>query len=83
MTSSRILFEELNDKPDVGVTSRAKKVRDFYRTGMDVAKRNEQGAAPLELFALVDGVKNVGDLAGGRTTHRSGVDAWWAPQSRS
>ena len=50
------IFETINAKPDGSVAGRSRKVRDFYRTGMDSAKRNEQGDTPLtELFSLVDG----------------------------
>jgi putative endopeptidase len=77
------IFEAVEARSDADVAPRAKKVRDFYRTGMNAAKRNEQGDAPLaELFALVDSAKNTSELS--RVVgvlHRSGVDAWWSPQA--
>lgn len=73
----------LDAKPDTEVAPRAKKVRDFYRTGMNAAKRNEQSDAPLaELFALVDSAKDTSGLSRAiGILHRSGIDAWWSPQS--
>jgi putative endopeptidase len=77
------LFGELDAKPDAVVASRERKVRDFYLTGIDLAKRNEQGDAPLkELFMLVDGAKNIIELSRVLgVLHRNGVDAWWLPQA--
>ena len=79
------IFETLKVKPDVDILPRAKKVRDFYRTGMDVVSRNVQGDAPLaELFALVDAAKNGVELSRViGTLHRNGVDVWWSPQSQA
>ena len=78
----RKILETLNAKPDAEVTARARKVRDFYRTGMDTAKRNEQSDAPLvELFALVDSARNGSELSRALgVLHRNGVDAWWSAQ---
>ncbi len=77
------LFEELDGKQDAAITSRERKVRDFYLTGIDVAQRSKQGDAPLkELFILVDGAKNISELS--RVLgilHRNGIDAWWSPQA--
>ena len=77
------ILEGLEAKTDADIASRARKVRDFYRTGMDSARRDEQGDTPLaELFAAVDAAQNVADLA--RVVgvlHRSGVDVWWSPQA--
>ncbi len=77
------IFETLDSKLDGDVAGRAKKVRDFYRTGMNVSGRNEQSDAPLaELFALVDNAKNASELS--RVIgllHRNGVDVWWSPQA--
>lgn len=79
------ILEKLDAKPDSDIPSRAKKVRDFCRTGMDVAKRNEKGDAPLaELFALVDAAKNTSELSHViGMMHRNGIDAWWSPQSEA
>ena len=45
-------------------TTTDQRVRDFYTTAMDVAKRNAQGLQPLAgLFARIDAIKDVGELA--------------------
>ena len=79
----RKILEALDLKPDRDVAGRAKKVRDFYRTGMDAARRNEQGDASLaEFFALVDAAKNTAELSRAvGTLHRNGADVWWSPQA--
>ena len=76
------IFEALDVKSDAEVSSRARKVRDFNRTGMDADLRNRQGDAPLaEFFALVDEAKDVPALSRViGTLHRNGVDVWWSPQ---
>jgi putative endopeptidase len=77
------ILEALDKKSDAELAPRAKKVRDFYRTGMDLAKRNKLGDAPLaELFSLVDAAKNAAELS--RVLgilHRNGIDAWWLPHA--
>lgn len=79
------IFEALDKKPDAELAARAKKVRDFYRTGMDAESRSAKGDAPLtELFSLVDSAKNGAELS--RVIgilHRNGIDAWWAPQAEA
>jgi putative endopeptidase len=76
------ILDALNDKPDPLVAGRAKKVRDFYRTGMDMPKRNELGDAPLaDLFADIDSINGSSALSRVLgTLHRNGVDAWWSCQ---
>jgi putative endopeptidase len=75
------IFESLDVASDSDITARARKVRDFFRTGMDVAKRDEQGDAPLtELFKSVDEAQDLSALS--RTLgvlHRHGIGAWWSP----
>ncbi len=79
------IFEELDKKLDNEISSRARKVRDFYRTGMDVERRNKQGDAPLaKLFALVNAAKNATELSSVLgVLHRNGIDAWWLSQSEA
>ena len=79
------LLEALDARPDKEVIGRMRKVRDFYRTGMDVERRNKQAESALaELFAAVDAVRDIAGLS--QTVgmlHRAGVDVWWAPQADS
>ena len=60
-------------------TTTDQRVRDFYTTAMDVAKRNAQGLQPLAgLFAI----KDVGELAEViGYLQRLGVGVWWYPSS--
>lgn len=75
------IFGALDSAPDAEVEGRARKVRDFYRTGMDLVRRGEQGDAPLsELFSLVNGANDaaaVSRVVG--VLHRNGVHVWWSP----
>ncbi len=75
------IFEKISVASDDGLPGRARKVRDFYRTGMDTAARNKLGDAPLsEMFALVDAAKDARDFSRViGTLHRHGIDAWWVP----
>lgn len=59
------------------------RIRDFYATGMDVEKRNQMGIEPLaELFARIDAVANLDDLAAAiGYSQRQGARAWWSPSS--
>ena len=81
----KTIFEALDAKPEAELSDRARKVRDFYRTGMNGAVRTQQGDAPLTtLFALVDAIQNTSDLS--RVVgvlHRSGIDAWWSTQAEA
>ena len=74
------ILEDVKVKSDIPAGSAEQKVRDFYRTAMDVEKRNQLGTAPLaEMFKKIDGVASIDDLA--RTTgelHRMGVGPFWA-----
>jgi predicted metalloendopeptidase len=77
------ILEDLSDHPDADLPERARKVRDFYLTGMDMARRNAQGDAPLgDIFGIIDAISDTAGLA--RVTgmlHRIGVDVWWTPQA--
>jgi putative endopeptidase len=77
------IFEALDAKPGGEVTGRARKVCDFYRTGMNTTKRNDQSDTPLtELFMLVDSTKNTSEFSRAiGVLHRVGIDAWWSPQA--
>jgi putative endopeptidase len=57
----------------------ARKVRDFYSTGMDVKKLEQMGITPLkETFAVVDAMKDKSELPTmiGRL-HRIGASSFW------
>ena len=85
----RTLLDELSGG-DTGAPAREfapgsdeQRVRDFYKSTMDVEKRNQLGVAPLaEIFAKIDAIvehglfgdsllRAIGDL------HRLGVDVFW------
>jgi putative endopeptidase len=75
------ILEALDKKPDNEISDRARKVRDFYRTGMDVAGRDRRKDAPLgELFGLVNEANDLSALSQViGILHRSGVGVWWSP----
>ena len=79
------ILEALDAVSDADIADRARKVRDFYRTGINMVRRDEQRDAPLgELFGLVDEARDIGALSGIiGALHRGGVDAWWSPQSEA
>ncbi len=74
------ILEELSKMPDGSLDPTARKVRDFYRTGMDEEKLAAEGDAPLK--PLLDAVAGISDLAGLSsalgTLHRAGIGAFWA-----
>ncbi len=59
----------------------ARRIRDFYVTGMDTDLANRLGLEPLrDLFALIDGIADPNDIP--RVTallHRQGIGAWFGP----
>ncbi len=73
------ILEEISGKPDEALDATARKVRDFYRTGMDEAKLAADGDAPLK--PLLDEIAAIGDLRGLSRVigilHRAGVGAFW------
>jgi len=73
------IFEALDGASDVALDANARKVRDFYRTGMAVEKLNQLRDIPLAgIFGDIEGVKSIDDLVrvlGG--LHRRGMNAWW------
>ncbi len=80
----RALLDEIAQKPDASLDPIARKVRDFYASGMDIEKRNSLGEAPLktELLDAVGGIKDLNDLSAvvGRL-HRRGIGGFWAPNA--
>ena len=73
------IFDDLAAADETALNPTARKVRDFYQSGMDVSRLNTMKDAPLEkLIQEIDAVQNVEDLArilG--NLHRHGVNAWW------
>ncbi len=74
------ILEELSEKDDAELDANARKVRDFYRTGMDDGKIAALGDAPLKGFLdEIAAIQNSDDLV--RTIgrlHRAGVGAFWS-----
>jgi putative endopeptidase len=77
----KAILDKIDGENGSELNTNARKVQDFYRTGMDVEKLEALKDAPLETFVdAVDAVQNLDDLA--RVVgmlHRSGVDAFWNP----
>jgi putative endopeptidase len=74
------ILEEIAKKPEEALDANARKVRDFYSTGMDVEKLAAQGDAPLKEFLdAIEVAQNGSDLS--RVIgmlHRGGVGAFWS-----
>lgn len=74
------ILEEVSEKSDEELDANARKVRDFYRTGMDAGKLAALGDAPLKEFLdAIATVKDAGDLS--RVIgmlHRAGVNVFWS-----
>ncbi len=74
------ILEELSKKSDETLDPTARKVRDFYRTGMDEERLAAEGDAPLK--PLLDMVAGIGDIGGLSSAlgklHRAGIGAFWA-----
>ncbi len=75
------ILEDLDKKDDIRAGSAAQKVRDFYRTGMDMGARNRSRAEPLqELLALIERMASREDLPRViGALHRAGALAGWSP----
>jgi putative endopeptidase len=75
----KVILDEISIKDDAALDDNARKVRDFYRTGMDVEKLGALKDAPLkDLFAAIDGVSDIAGLSpllG--ILHRQGISAFW------
>jgi putative endopeptidase len=77
------IFGELAVAKDDALDDTAKKVRDFYKTGMDVERLNGMGDKSLsKLLDAVDKIDTIADLV--RVSgflHRRGINVWWSPSS--
>jgi putative endopeptidase len=78
------ILEEISKKPDGELDPTGRKVRDFYRTGMDaesLARKSGGNDAPLRpLLDKIAQVKRPEELSGLiGTLHRSGIHAFWGP----
>ena len=75
----KVILDEISIKDDAALDDNARKVRDFYRTGMDVEKLGALKDAPLkDLFSAIDGVSDIAGLSpllG--ILHRQGISAFW------
>jgi putative endopeptidase len=73
----KTIVEELDGKKALAEGSPEQMVRDLYRSGMDMKRRNELGASPLKpVLALADKVKKAEDLTPViAKLHRIGVGA--------
>jgi len=75
----KAILEKINGENGSTLDANARKVRDFYATGMDVEKLGSLKDAPLKEFVdAVNAAQNFDDLADviGKL-HRDGVDAFW------
>jgi putative endopeptidase len=78
-THLKEIMDEISSTDEAGLSENERKVRDFYRAGMDLEKLSILKDAPIKgLFAEIDGVEDVvglskllGDL------HRKGIDVFW------
>jgi len=77
----KAILEELALKADIPAGDVAQKVRDFYITGIDNAKRNALGAQPIEeLLARIEEAKDkaaLSSLTAG--LHKVGAWVFWTP----
>jgi len=62
-----------------GLDENTRKVRDFYKTGMDAEKLSSLKDAPLkDIFAAIDGVTDISGLSALLgDLHRKGISAFW------
>lgn len=75
----KTIFAKLETAEGTGLDENARKVRDFYRTGMDTQKLDELKDAPLaELFTMLDTATDLPALAEViGAFHRRGVGIFW------
>ncbi len=73
-----ILEELMSKEPVQG--SEEQKLRDYYATGMNMEKRNQQGNEPLKkYFQLIDGIETPDDYIGiVQKLHRIGIMPFWS-----
>ncbi len=74
------IFESIAAADNAGLDANAKKVRDFYRTGMDIKKLGAEKDAPLaELVRMIDAVSDRdGFVQALGYLHRRGIDVLWS-----
>lgn len=74
------IFEKLGFADEANLDENAKKVRNFYATGMDVEKLTTLKDAPLkELFQIVDSIQNTHELAKViGLLYRRGINGFWS-----
>lgn len=74
------IFESIAAADDAGLDANAKKVRDFYRTGMDIKKLGAEKDAPLvELVRMIDAVSDRdGFVQALGYLHRRGINVLWS-----
>ncbi|MDR3582675.1 MAG: M13 family metallopeptidase [Candidatus Pacebacteria bacterium] len=74
------LLEEISKKSQETLDSNARKVRDFYLTGMDADTLAMLGDAPLgEFLDVVAAARSLSDLSRAiGTLHRGGVNVFWS-----
>lgn len=75
----KAILEKIDSGNDTMGNENARKVRDFYATGMDAEKLESLKDATLKPFMdAVEGVQNLDDLAGViGILHRAGIDVFW------
>jgi putative endopeptidase len=75
----KAIFDEIAIKDDIALDDNARKVRDFYRTGMDLERLDALKDSPLkDFFVAIDGVSDVAGLSALLgTLHRKGISAFW------
>lgn len=75
----KAIVEELDAKRSLPEKSPERQMRDFYRSGMDLKRRNELGLAPLSSrLAKIERMRNAEDLEKMLAElHRIGVGAIW------
>lgn len=75
----KVILDEISTKDDAALDDNARKVRDFYRTGMDMEKLDALKDAPIkDFFTAVDGVSDIAGLSSlVGMLHRQGIGAFW------
>lgn len=75
----KAILDEIVTKKDAELDDNARKVRDFYRSGMDMETLESVKDAPLkDFFTMIDAVSDVAGLSGLLgTLHRQGVGVFW------
>jgi putative endopeptidase len=77
----KAILDKIDGENGSELSANARKVRDFYRTGMDAEKLASLGDVPLKKFVdAIDAIQTMDDLARVvGTLHRDGVDIFWNP----